>query len=440
MKELIENKRLEGTDFFDNIRRSVKTSHFVASIIPLALLVYFSIRYVVPYVTGGDMSKVPIDIGILLLLAVAVSVLGLILTTKATNSSIASAQELNTKLNSLFDITKQLRETMYHDVLLKNIIESAMSLTNTECGSLLLYKEDGLLQIKVNVGKDTGKMTNKVIESGHGVAAWVSESGESAMINDVSKDPRYNPEFDDETGFKTNSVLCVPLVHADKIIGAIELRNKMKGEFTSQDEVLLNSLADHASISIAQNNLSEKQHSDFIHITEILVSAQDYIQKRKGHARRVAGYANRIGKQIHFSEKDLKQLYHASLLHDIGILKTDSDDLLNKHKPIQHPKVGYDLTKSISMWSESADIILHHHERYDGKGYPLAKKGVEIPIGARVLIVADTFDVLTSEYESGQQLDFNNAIQEIERNAGTMFDPHIVEAFRTSMTDAGLIT
>ncbi len=433
------NTRLEGKGFFDNIRRSVKISHFVASIIPLALLVYFSIRYVYPYVSGGDITKVPLDIAILLLLAVAVSVLGLILTTKATNSSIASAEELNTKLNSLFNITRQLRETQYHDILLKNIIESAMSLTGTECGSLLLFNEDGKLQINVSTGQNTNKMSGKIIDAGLGVAAWVTEKGEPALINDASKDPRHNPKFDNDTGFRTSSILCVPLVHADVVIGAIELRNKKNGEFTSQDEILLSSLAVHAGISITQNNLSEKQHSDFIHITEILVSAQDSVQKRKGHARRVAGYANRIGKQIHFPEEELKKLYHASLLHDIGILKTDADTPLNKDQFMQHPKVGYDLTKSISLWKESADIILYHHERYDGKGYPMAMKGDEIPMGARILVVADTFDVLTSEYASGQQLDYNKALQEIESKAGTQFDPHIVEAFRTSMTEAGLI-
>ena len=122
-------QRAEGTDFFSEIRRSVKISHFVSSIIPLALLVYFSIRYVYPYVTEGDISKVPLDIGILLILAVAVSVLGLILTTRATNSSIASAQDLNMKLNSLSNITKQFRETLFPDILLKKIMESAMPLT-----------------------------------------------------------------------------------------------------------------------------------------------------------------------------------------------------------------------------------------------------------------------------------------------------------------------
>lgn len=431
-------QRIEGTDFFGNIRRSVKISHFVASIIPLALLVYFSIRYVYPYVTAGDISKVPFDIGILLILAVAVSVLGLILTTKATNSSIKSAQDLNMKLNSLSDITKQFRETLYPDVLIKQIMAAAMSLTDTESGSLLLYNEDGNLQIQVHTGADSEKMTGQHIKSGQGVAGWVAETGTPALINDISKDERYSPDIDNETGFTTRSILCVPLIHSNQIIGAIELRNKKEGAFNAHDEALLNSLADQASISISQNRSSESRHSDFIHITEILVSAQDYIENKHGHARRVANYANRMGKQMNFSDAELKKLYHACLFHDIGMLKVDSADIANKEKIIHHPKTGHDLIKSISLWSESADIILHHHERYDGQGYPMAVKGEDIPLGARILFVADTFDVLTSGYSYQEKLEYSAAIKEIEAHSGTQFDPQAVEALKSSLRESGL--
>lgn len=433
-------QKLEGKDFFNDIRRSVKISHFVASIIPLALLVYFSVRYVYPYVSKDDITKVPIDIGILLVLAVAVSVLGLILTTKATNASIASAQNLNAKLNSLFDITKHFRETLYPDILLKEIVTDAMSLTDTESGSLLLYNDDGNLQIKVNAGKNPENMNGRLIETGQGIASWVAETGKAALINnDLSKDARYNPEFDKETGFNTKSILCVPLIHSNQTIGALELRNKNNGKFTSQDEALLNSLADQASISISQNRLSEIQHSDFIHITEILVNAQDYTQNKKGHARKVARYANRMGKQMNFSDTELKKLYHACLLHDIGLLKIDISNSSNKETNMQHPRLGYELIKSISLWSESADVILHHHERYDGHGYPMAIKGEDIPLGSRILFVADTFDVLTSDYSYQAKLDYNAAVKEIEANSGTQFDPRAVEALKLSLADTGII-
>ncbi len=431
---------LEGRDFFDNIRRSVKISYFVASIIPLAMLVYFSIKYVYPYVSGGDASNTPLNIGILLVLAVAVSVLGLILSTKATNSSIESAQELNTKINSLFEITKQFRETLHLDILLKKIMESAMVLTSAESGSLLLYDEQGNLKCRFSSRMSSGTSQGRILKPGEGIASRVAETGAAVLINDVSKDSGFDPDFDDESGHKTVSVVCVPLIYSNETIGVIELRNKQQGNFTKQDEALLNSLADQASISIAQNRASERQHSDFIHITEMLVGAQDYIQNRKGHARRVAGYANLIGKHLNFSDTELKRLYHASLLHDIGMLKIDPDDMWDKGQTMLHPKLGHDMIKAISLWSNSADIILHHHERYDGDGNPLSKKKEEIPLSARVLVVADTFDVLTSQYSLTVHLDSEAAIKDIESNSGTQFDPVVVQAFKSALTDNGLIS
>lgn len=427
---------LEGKEFFDNIRRSIKISHFVSSIIPLSLLVYFSIKYVYPYVTAGDISKMPLNIGILLLLAVVVSVLGLILSTKTTNSSISSVQDLNLKLNSLFEITRQFRETIYLDILLEKIVKSAMDLISAETGSLLLHDELGDLQFKVTIGKDLQKMNNRVLKPDEGIAGWVVKTGTAALIKDVSTDQRYNPAFDNEAGLKTRSVMCVPLIFSNETIGVIELRNKNQGAFTKQDEALLLSLADQASISIVQSRLNERQHSDLIHIIEILVGAQDYLQNRRGHARRVANNANILGKYLGLPEGELKKLYYASLLHDIGMLKIDKNDHWKKEIIMQHSKLGYDLIKSVSFWSDSADIILHHHERYDGTGYPLSKKKEEIPLGARILFVADTFDVLISGY-SYKQFDYDAALREIEVNSGTQFDPLVVEALKSSIISIG---
>jgi HD-GYP domain-containing protein (c-di-GMP phosphodiesterase class II) len=427
---------LEGKSFFNHIRRSVLTSYCVASIIPLALLVYISVHYVYPSVSSGDIAKVPLNLTVLPLLALLLSVLGLILTRKATNTSISSAQNLNSKLTSLFDITRQFRETLYPDVLLKKILESAMALTGGEYGFILLRNEEGELQFTVTAGTGPDAIKCKVLESEECTASLVAGNGKPVLLNDASAVPRYDARLDEELGVKTASLLCVPLMYDNAIIGVIELRSKKPGAFTQQDESLLYSLADQAGMSIAQSRSTEQQHSDFIQITEILVGAQDSIQEKRGHARRVAHYAHLIGKKLSFTETELKNLYHASLLHDIGKLRLDTRDLHNAEQLIQHPKLGHDLIKSISQWSDTAEIILHHHERYDGAGYPDSRKQNEIPLGARIIAVADAFDILTNEYSTRNQLDPETALKEIESHSGTCFDPDAVKALKSSISDA----
>jgi hypothetical protein len=437
------NKPVSEKGFFENIRRSIKVSYFIASIIPLSVLVYFTIKYIYPYLTKAEEEIIPSAIGITLLLAVILSILGLALSSKATNASISSLQNLYLKLNSLVDVTKHFRDTIYLDVLLKSVVKSATELLRTEAGSLLLFDEKGDLRFKVLHGESGQFIREKAVLPGEGISGWVAQTGMPAIVNNVSEDPRFNPEFDRESGFKTRSILCVPLIYENKPIGVLEVLNKIGGSFDAHDEKILFSLADQAAISIAQSKVHESQHSDMIHITEILIGALDYhIPEKKGHSRRVARYANAIGKGLGLSEEELKQLYYASLLHDIGLLKFDLSEYWGMKKFELHPTVGYEMVRPISLWKEVAPLILSHHERYDGKGYPHGKAGEEIPLGARIISVASTFDVLTSEHSYKKPLSFNDAVKEIEANSGTQFDPRVVEAFKLFLkeTDIGLKT
>lgn len=431
---------MEEKGFLENIRRSIKISYFIASIIPLSILVYFTINYIYPLVTEAERNVIPSAISITLFLAVILSILGLILSNKATNASISSLQDLYLKLNTLVDVTKHFRETLYLDILLNSIVKSAMDLLRAEAGSLLLYDEKGDLRFKILIGEKEAAVKDKVVLPREGITGWVAQTGRPAIVNNVREDPRFNPDFDKESGFKTRSILCVPLIYENKTIGVLEVLNKIGGPFDSSDEKILFSLADQAAISIAQSRAHESQHTDMVHIVEILIGALDYhIPEKKGHSRRVARYANAIGKQLGLSEEGLKRLYYSSLLHDIGLLKFDTSEYWGMKKFEIHPIIGYDMLRPVSMWSDVAPIVLNHHERYDGKGYPHGKAGEDIPLESRIILLACTFDVLTSEHSYKRPIGYEEALKEIERNSGTQFDPNVVDAFKSSIRETGIV-
>ncbi len=430
-----------GRDFFDTIRRTIKASYFIASIFPLLLLVYIFLKYIYPQFSIQAQS----NIEALILITVLLSIGGLFLSTRATNKAISSLQLVHTKLNSIVEISRQLGQTRYLDILLENIVKSAQDIISAETASLLLMDESDNLRFKVVLGERVEKTKDRVVKRGEGISGWVAETGKSAVINDVTQDSRYNPSFDMESGFKTRSIMCIPLIYDKKTIGAIEVLNKKGGIFEKEDEELLRTFAEQASITIAHIKAQESRRSDIIYITEIFVSAQDsHSPEKKGHVRRVAKYANLIGKKMDMPESDLKNLYYASLLHDIGILKIDVSNVnesgpWKKEKYIQHPRFGYDMIKPIFLWKDAADFVLNHHERYDGAGYPSGKKGAEIPLGAKILFVAETFDVITSKSSYRKQLDFREALIEVEANSGTQFDPEVVRAFKEAVKDSDLI-
>lgn len=162
-----------------------------------------------------------------------------------------------------------------------------------------------------------------------------------------------------------------------------------------------------------------------------------------GHSKRVADVAVKIGRKLNMSEKELKSLETAALFHDIGMVWVPHH-ILMKEQPLtadeqasirKHTVQGAELLDSVRSLKDEGNTVLHHHERFDGTGYPYGLKGVAIPLAARVLAVADAFDAMTSERPYRPALLMREALEELYSNAGGQFDPRVVEAFLNALDD-----
>jgi putative nucleotidyltransferase with HDIG domain len=157
----------------------------------------------------------------------------------------------------------------------------------------------------------------------------------------------------------------------------------------------------------------------------------------RGHATRVARLTMALADELDVEETAILDLYHGALLHDIGKLDIPSSILrkpslldANEWKVMRtHPQVGYDLLRKLPRFSNAAEIVVAHHESFDGGGYPRGLKGDEIPIGARILAVADAYDSMTMPHTQRPAMPPQMAIQEIERCSGKQFDPDVACAF-----------
>jgi putative nucleotidyltransferase with HDIG domain len=173
---------------------------------------------------------------------------------------------------------------------------------------------------------------------------------------------------------------------------------------------------------------------------EALVSALDARDREtKGHSIRVAKYMMEIAYHVGVEPgtEDWVHMQRGGLLHDIGKIGV-SDTILHKPGPLtdeewvdmrRHPRIGYDMIKDISFLWGAATIVLSHHERFDGKGYPRGLAADEIPLGARIFVLADTFDAMTSDRPYRKALSVEESREEIIRCSGTQFDPQCVQAF-----------
>ncbi|MHB1167624.1 MAG: HD domain-containing phosphohydrolase, partial [Carboxydocellales bacterium] len=249
-------------------------------------------------------------------------------------------------------------------------------------------------------------------------------------------------------GESFSNLLCVPLCSKSKNLGFICLINKhteLTGElvdFDDEDELLLRSLADHVGVSLENKLLYEVQDTNFLTTIRAMVNALDARDPfTKGHSDQVARYALLIGKELNFTEQELENLHYAGLLHDIGKIGVAESIL---HKPTNltpeeysqmklHTYFGQQILRPVSFFQKLLPAIYHHHERWDGQGYPDGLKEDDIPLEARILSVADTFDAIVTQrvYRKGREKEM--AMHELIKCTGRQFDPRIVDAFLTAM-------
>jgi putative nucleotidyltransferase with HDIG domain len=155
------------------------------------------------------------------------------------------------------------------------------------------------------------------------------------------------------------------------------------------------------------------------------------------HSKRVGNLCEVIARQMNFTKDDINQLRLAGLMHDIGKIGID-EKILNKPTLLdmeewaemkRHPEIGYRILSSVNEFSEIAEYVLQHQEKWDGTGYPRGLKGEEISISARIIGIADAYDAMTSLRAYGKTLSENEAIAELEKCSGTQFDPDLVATF-----------
>jgi HD-GYP domain-containing protein (c-di-GMP phosphodiesterase class II) len=377
-------------------------------------------------------------------------IMGLYVANSAARHAIKTIDNYRTKLCTLLGTTRDIREIVYGDVLLENILESSLKITEANAGSLLLAEGDKLV-FKVVKGSESSKLIGFAIPMSYGIAGWVVSNNISIRIDDAGKDSRFYAEVDKITGYETKSVLCVPLKLNIGTIGALELINKKAGAFSADDEELIAYFADQAAIAIARAKFYEDQKNYEIHLTGILLDTmENHIHEKKGHSKRVAKYSLLLSRAINMSEDEKKKLYRACLLHDIGFLKINLENVSSKEEYKAHSQLAYDMLQPINFYADVALFVLYHHERYDGKGYPSGLKGEDIPIESRIISIAEAFDAMVSrdsyryvgkligEGTDAYSYSFQKALEELKNNAGTQFDPELVEIFVRNISESSI--
>jgi HD-GYP domain-containing protein (c-di-GMP phosphodiesterase class II) len=423
-----ENRRADNAairEIVAKLRQTISIAAFVIVVLFAIILRYVSLADS-PYLTFLPKLSVTVIMWITIFLAAV----GFFLAVRTAKQVIRIIRDYRGRFERILGIMKDLREEIYGDILLEKIMDHAIAITGSDAGAILLV-DGGDLAFKTVRGEKEGKLVGTAVEKGKGVAGWVAKNGVTLRIADTSADSRFEPDVDSLTTEKAKSVLCAPLRTRSGVLGVIELMHGKDGySYRERDEEIIVYLAEQAAFSIHRTKFLEDQKNYEIHLTDMLLEAIDFqVPSKKGHSRRVAAYGNIIAKGLNMTDGERRRLYFGSLLHDVGFLKIDSGLAFKKEDFSRHPVIGYEMIKPINFYADIASFILHHHERYDGHGYPAKLKGEQIPIEARIIAIAESFDAMTSEASYRITISFSEAIEELKRSAGTQFDPELIGIF-----------
>ena len=340
---------------------------------------------------------------------------------------------------TLADVDALLNSTLDQKVIRKRAMEAITLLMDAEVGSLLLVDDEKReLYFEVALGEKGDKVKEIRLKMGEGIAGWVAECGEPLLIHDVKKDPRFYKSADKKTDFITRDMICVPVKVKDKIIGVLQAINRKESVFTEGDLKLFQLFSNQVAIALDNARLYEETRETFFAVAEALAEA---IEKRDpytgGHTKRVVNYSLAAAKYLSLSSNEIEHLKFSAILHDIGKIGIE-DRVLRKSGKLDgeeikimnmHPALGADIMGHIKQLRDLIPGMMYHHERPDGSGYPDGLKGGEIPIIARIISVADTYDAMTTDRPYRKGLSNQTAIDEIKRYAGSQFDKDVAMAF-----------
>ncbi len=349
--------------------------------------------------------------------------------------------QIQQRQNLLNQISQHLHQTIELDELIPRIFSEVNKAIKAEAQSIWLVDEEaGFIKCRYATGPESEMLKGFAVSlAAHSVVGSSVSGKKSIIIKDAQKDRRRARSADEWTGFVTRSLMTVPLVLKDKSIGAIQAVNKRGGQLFNQEDLdLFRAIADSAALAVNNAQLLAELQNSYDLTLDALSAALDLRDREtEGHSRRVVEYTARLAEQVGLGKDIIKNIRRGALIHDVGKIGVP-DAVLHKPGPLneeetkiiqRHPEAGFKMLSGIPYLREEIQIVLSHQEKWNGTGYPYGLRGEEIPLGARLFMIADTFDALTSDRPYRQGRPYEAACQIIEEESGKQFDPQAVAAF-----------
>jgi len=349
------------------------------------------------------------------------------------------------KVGALVGVGSAINSTLGLKRVLEEVMDSIIALMNAERGFLMLKDESGVMIPQIARGmaqtdllKDSFAISNSIIKR-------VADTGEAVLTTNAQEDPRFDQQAS-IAAYHLLSILCAPLKVKDVLIGVIYVDNRAQsGIFHNDDLEIISSFSNQAAVAIENARLFDglKSSNEELQIAyqatlKGWVRALDLRDKEtEGHTQRVTSLTLKLATAMGIDGDDLIHIERGALLHDIGKMAIPDGILLKpasltpeERALIQkHPVYAFEMLSPIKFLQPALDIPYCHHEKWDGTGYPRGLKAEQIPLAARIFAVVDVWDALVSDRPYRKGLDPKEVKEKIKADAGSHFDPRVVDVF-----------
>jgi len=303
----------------------------------------------------------------------------------------------------------------------------------------LMLPEGGKLRIAASRGIAPEVVRQVAVPVGERICGRVFEQGGPLVLEESAGEaPGQVLGLKGRGSSVTYPIMSAPMTTAQRQVGVLNATDKPGGRFSEQDLADLGFIAEASAIGLSnQLDRLELERVDFETIQALATTVEAKDTYVHGHSERVLTWAVATGRGLGLEEERLQTLSRGAELHDIGKLAIP-DRILHARRRLtteewaivrEHPTRGVSLVRHLGFLRPTHPVILHHHERLDGSGYPEGLRGENIPLESRIIAVVDAYDAMTSERPYRRPLSHEEAVEELVRCSGIQFDPRCVEAF-----------
>ena len=344
------------------------------------------------------------------------------------------------ELRGIFKVNHFLESAVEPRKIFSLITQLTCRLMHTDACILRLLDGDKKTLLVNSTHCVSKAFINKIplLKAGESICGMVVQTKKPLAVYDLDKDPSASSaELLKSESFK--SMLSIPVIFQGEISGVISTYSKNHRYFTEEEIEVLSIFASQVANAIQESKHYESLHMNYFNTMRALVLAIEAKDPyTRGHTERVTEYAIAVARVLKVSPRELELLRFAGELHDIGKISIP-DSILSKPGRLtpderviieQHTVKGEELLKPLDFLKPVRPVVRHHHEKYDGTGYPDRLKKKKIPFLSRILACADAFDAMTSDRPYRlRKFTVDEACVEIKNNSGSQFDPHIARTF-----------